>query len=399
MLLLNTSPIYLKCGLLLQKSDTLINEISALQNVFQYINTSITIEYKSKLLLLFKINYYNISHFKQSKDYIFIKDKLNICNTYATVHNKDSTEIKLNTHKDSISILNSPRNKSIHVPFCYYCGYLTGKREMLVYELFHMKCIKIGHLNQLSIYGIDFICDNIQNAFFKLPNTSVHTLIRVGQGIESTCDKEYLSLKGNLYPFILANVLEGVSIYRVESPTVFNRLGGNTLGATTLWSLLTMTCNYENPDEAIEDALKGDNRLIDLSVGDIYGGNYSRFSLGSELIASSFGKVKYTKNVNDVNKKDISRSLVTLFASAVSQMTAFISVSGKIDKIILVGNPFESLVLMQMFQVCTAMFSKNRVHEMFSDYSQYLEIIGMCVELDKTQLVTFDIEDEYKGLI
>ena len=146
-------------------------------------------------------------------------------------------------------------------------------------------------------------------------------------------------------------------------------------------------------------SLKGDNRLIDLSVGDIYGGNYSRFSLGSELIASSFGKVKYTKNVNDVNKKDISRSLVTLFASAVSQMTAFISVSGKIDKIILVGNPFESLVLMQMFQVCTAMFSKNRVHEMFSDYSQYLEIIGMCVELDKTQLVTFDIEDEYKGLI
>jgi type II pantothenate kinase len=160
-----------------------------------------------------------------------------------------------------------------------------------------------------------------------------------------------------------------------------------------------MTCNYDNPDEAIEDALKGDNRLIDLSVGDIYGGNYSRFSLGSELIASLFGKVKYTKNVNDVNKKDISRSLVTLFASAVSQMTAFISVSGKIDKIILVGNPFESLVLMQMFQVCTAMFSKNRVHEMFSDYSQYLEIIGMCVELDKTQLVAFDIEDEYKGLI
>jgi len=36
----------------------------------------------------------------------------------------------------------------------------------------------------------------------------------------------------------------------------------------------------------------GDSKVVDLSVGDIYGGDYSSMGLPADLIASSFGKVR-----------------------------------------------------------------------------------------------------------
>ena len=98
---------------------------------------------------------------------------------------------------------------------------------------------------------------------------------------------------------------------------------------------------------------------------------------------ASFGKLKYVKDISKVQKKDIARSLVTLYASSVSQITAMLSMNSQLDKAIVLGNPFNSLELMQMVKVCTGYFSGNKVNSVFSDYSQFLEIIGMCVEYDK----------------
>ena len=155
------------------------------------------------------------------------------------------------------------------------------------------------------------------------------------------------------------------------------------MGATTLWSLLSLTCGYEDPDLVLIDATKGDNQFIDLSVGDIYGGNYSQFSLQSEIIASSFGKLKYVKDVSKVQKKDIARSLVTLFVSSVSQITVMLSMNSNLDKAMVLGSPFNSLELMQMQRVCIGYFSGNKVNSVFNDYSQFFEIIGMCVEMNQ----------------
>ncbi|VVC99315.1 unnamed protein product [Leptidea sinapis] len=74
----------------------------------------------------------------------------------------------------------------------------------------------------------------------------------------------------NPYPFLLVNIGSGVSI-----------LGGGTfLG---LCCLLTGCSSFE---EAIALAASGDNTSVDKLVKDIYGGDYERFRLPGDLVAS-----------------------------------------------------------------------------------------------------------------
>ena len=118
-----------------------------------------------------------------------------------------------------------------------------------------------------------------------------------------------------------------------------------------------------------------------------------------DLIASSFGKLKYEKDIKQVQKKDIARSLVILYSTSVSQVTSLLSVKSKVDKVILLGSPFESLELMQMVQVCVGYFSQDKVKGLFSEYSQFLEIIGMCVQLDMENKLDLEYDDEYEDMI
>ena len=397
MLLLNLASIYLKCGVLLRKSDSLLKEFEFFKNKFQFIQSPLTINYKTKIFLLFRINYYKIENFRESEDFKFLKDKLHIIKN-STFDGKEDLESQLNTYKDSLTIIPEPRNKNNNIPICYYCGYLTGKKEVLIYELFQKKCLKCGELDKLSILGIDYVTENIPDAFFNVPKESIGNLIKVGNGLDQVTKKIKVELKNKLYPYVLSNALEGAPLYRVDSRDSFTKLGGNSFDATTLWSLLTLSCDYKDPDEAINDAIQGNNSLIDLSVGDIYGGNYYEFGLDSDLIASSFGKLDRTET-DQVNKKDIARSLVTLYSVVASQTTAMISEYEGINKVLLLGNPYTSLKLMQMLQMCTENFSMKKVDTIFSDYTDYFEIIGMLVELDQKGILEIENDEEYDEVI
>lgn len=63
--------------------------------------------------------------------------------------------------------------------------------------------------------------------------------------------------------------------------------------------------------EMLEASQEGDNRNVDMLVGDIYGTDYSKVGLKSSTIASSMGKV-FKKNVDkrQFKPEDISRSLL-----------------------------------------------------------------------------------------
>lgn len=58
------------------------------------------------------------------------------------------------------------------------------------------------------------------------------------------------------------------------------------------WGILRLLGFFNDPDDAIIAAVKGDSSNIDMTVGDIYGGGYSGIGLGHRNIASSFGKLK-----------------------------------------------------------------------------------------------------------
>lgn len=95
----------------------------------------------------------------------------------------------------------------------------------------------------------------------------------------------------DLYPFLVVNIGSGVSIIKVTSQTEYERVSGTCLGGGTYLGLCRLLANCQSFDDAMEVANEGDNRKVDMMVGDIYGGGYEQFGLKSTTIASSFGKM------------------------------------------------------------------------------------------------------------
>lgn len=54
---------------------------------------------------------------------------------------------------------------------------------------------------------------------------------------------------------------------------------------------MKMLTDYESVEDMINGAVLGSNSDVDMSVGDIYGGDYSAFGLPGNLIASSCAKL------------------------------------------------------------------------------------------------------------
>lgn len=377
MFLFNISPVYLKSGIVLDQSELLLKGLEEYKEKFKYIHK--IIKNKGKVLLLFKISYFNIEKFKKSPDYEFLKDKIKIINIF-NLNEEDKIALEINKKNNEIIVESHIKNKEI--PKCYYCGKLTGKIEYIIYELFQRKCIQFGNINELTIKGINFLNENIENSFFNLPKKPVSSIISVGEGIEKVTQKNYINLKHNLYPYILAIGQEDISIYRVDSINSYKKLGSNCFGPLTLWSILSLSCGYEDPDLASSDFSKGNNTLIDLSVGDIYGGSYDNIALSSELIGSSFGKFKNIEDVNKVDNKDISKSLAILYGATYSHVTSMVSYKENIDKVIISGNPFDSLELFQIIQTSIGRYSNNSKETFFNDYLEYFEILGIYADLD-----------------
>lgn len=389
MLLVNISPIYLRCGAIITNSESLEKELDSYKDKFIYIKPELSIDYKTKKLILFQVNYFNINKFKKSPDYEFLEKFKVIEKISLDEKERKNIDRKLFNHKDSTTILSEPRNKS-RISSCYFCGKINGKKENLIYKLFQKKCVKLGTSTDLSILGIDYMNNYLQSSFFDLPKEEILNLVRVGMSrSKSNLCKESINrnaLKSGLYPYLLATGDEGISVYRVDSVDSRKKIGDNTIGPTTIWSLFYLTCNYKDPEFAMNEAFKGNNEYIDLSVGDIYGGDYEDISLGADLIAGSFSKVK-TSDVNLIEKKDIGKSLAIFYGVTYSRFAALVSLGEKINKMIISGDTFDSLELMQMIQSCLGEYSKHSINAVFSDYSKYFEIIGMLVELDKMEMI------------
>jgi pantothenate kinase len=339
MLLCDIGPVYLRCALVFE-DNAKSKAIEENKSNLEYFDFNINNDFQMKTIYFFKINLFKVGKFKESPDLKLI-----------------------NSIKDSET--------------CYYCGPLSEKIESAIKDLFSVNLVKIGHINKLSVYGLEYVANNIPNSFYELPGQSIVNIVQVGKELNKVNQKNYVDLKDSLFPLVFANIIEGVSMYRAESSEKLERIGGTTLGASTYWALVSLTCDYTDPEEAVKDAIKGNNELIDLSVGDIYGGSYEQFGLSSSLIASSFGKLKYVKDINEVKKEDISRSLLTLLCVTTSQMTAMLAKQQKINKLIVLGNPFESLEFFQMIQMATNYYSQDTVKSYFSDYSPYINLIGM----------------------
>ena len=119
--------------------------------------------------------------------------------------------------------------------------------------------------------------------------------------------------RSTIYPFMLVNIGSGVSILSVKGPDDYKRVYGTSLGGGTFLGLCCLLTGCNTFEEAMALAAKGDNRKADKLVRDIYGGDYERFGLSGDIVASSFGQMNLAEKRKDAKPEDLARAtLVTI---------------------------------------------------------------------------------------
>lgn len=145
------------------------------------------------------------------------------------------------------------------------------------------------------IMGLDFFITEIPTEVFTYNDTD-----------PENHSVEYQEASEDVYPYLLVNIGSGVSMIKVSGPSQYQRIGGTSLGGGTLWGLLSLLTGARNFDDMLAMADKGDNKAVDLLVGDIYGEGmgYEKIGLKETTIASSFGKVLKVKRKAERRAED-----------------------------------------------------------------------------------------------
>lgn len=144
----------------------------------------------------------------------------------------------------------------------------------------------------------------------------------------------------------MVNLRSGASFFRVDGPNDYKRVAGSSIGAGLAWGITRYMGMFNDPTEMCESALKGDSSKIDMSVGDIYGGDYKGLGFPMDMIASSFGKLQSVEDTSKIAKEDVARSLLTLIAGNNLIFSKIIAQNQNIKRVIWIGSHIDVLEYM-----------------------------------------------------
>ncbi|KAI8811566.1 fumble-domain-containing protein [Cladochytrium replicatum] len=248
----------------------------------------------------------------------------------------------------------------------------TGGGAHKFYDLFKDKLqIHVQKEDEMEclITGLNFLVRQIPYEVFTYDERRTDPIV-----FEST--------PSELFPYLLVNIGSGVSVLKVTSDETFERISGTSIGGGTLWGLLSLMTNARTYDEMLEVSKDGDNKNVDMLVGDIYGGDYNKIGLKSTTIASSFGKVfkKTPEERAQIAHADISRSLLFLVSNNIGQIAYLNAQAHGIQRIyfsgfFIRGHP----ITMNTLSYAINFWSKGKIKAMFLRHEGYLGAMGAFI--------------------
>lgn len=184
------------------------------------------------------------------------------------------------------------------------------------------------------------------------------------------------------YPYLVVNIGSGVSILAVYSPTSYSRIWGSSIGGGTFEGLCCLLTQQQTSfDEAICMAENGSSTKVDKLVKDIYGGDYTKFNLKGDLVASSFGNMIHSDRRQAANKEDFARGvleLVTLNIASIARLCASLE---RIDRVVFIGNFLRVNELsMKLLSYAVDYWSKGEMKALFLEHEGYFGAVGCLVE-------------------
>ncbi|XP_075659766.1 pantothenate kinase 1 [Castanea sativa] len=199
--------------------------------------------------------------------------------------------------------------------------------------------------------------------------------------------KEFVQIDQNdLYPYLLVNIGSGVSMIKVEGDGKFERVSGTNVGGGTFWGLGRLLTKCKSFDELLELSQQGNNRVIDMLVGDIYGGtDYSKVGLSSTTIASSFGKaISDKKELQDYQPEDIARSLLRMISNNIGQIAYLNALRFGLKRIFFGGFFIRGhAYTMDTIAVGVDFWSKGEAKAMFLRHEGFLGALGAFMSYEK----------------
>ncbi|KAL1122791.1 hypothetical protein AAG570_003117 [Ranatra chinensis] len=190
-----------------------------------------------------------------------------------------------------------------------------------------------------------------------------------------SCQKERYDFS-DPYPFLIVNIGSGVSVLAVYGESSYKRISGTSLGGGTFLGLCCLLTGCNTFEEAIELATKGDNTKVDKLVKDIYGGDYDRFGLPGDLVASSFGHMNSSSKRNEVSKEDLARATLVTITNNIGSIARMCALNEKINKVVFVGNFLRvNPISMKLLAYAMEYWSKGTLKALFLEHEVIIIII------------------------
>ncbi|KAI4336147.1 hypothetical protein L6164_014712 [Bauhinia variegata] len=199
--------------------------------------------------------------------------------------------------------------------------------------------------------------------------------------------KEFVQIDPNdMFPFLLVNIGSGVSMIKVDGDGKFERVSGTNVGGGTYWGLGKLLTKCKSFDELLELSQKGDNRTIDMLVGDIYGGmDYNKIGLSASTIASSFGKaISDKKELEDYRPEDISLSLLRMISYNIGQISYLTALRFGLKRIFFGGFFIRGhAYTMDTISFAVQFWSKGAAQAMFLRHEGFLGALGAFMSSER----------------
>lgn len=183
------------------------------------------------------------------------------------------------------------------------------------------------------------------------------------------------------YPYLVVNIGSGVSILAVYSSTSYSRISGSSIGGGTFLGLCCLLTQCETFDEAIKLAKAGSSSKIDKLVKDIYGGDYPKFNLSGDTVASSFGHMNITEKRKDVKREDLARALLEMVTINIGLVARMCAEKEDIDRVVFIGNFLRvNQLSMKLLSYAVNYWSKGAMKALFLEHEGYFGAVGCFVE-------------------
>jgi len=249
-------------------------------------------------------------------------------------------------------------------------AYKLGK---IVEERLGVEVVRIDEMSA-AVKGATFLMTEIPESIFCVENMEKHPV-----DVDFDTDPARPSMgedRKDIYPYLLVNVGSGVSLVKVVGDGTYERVSGTSLGGATFWGLGRLLTSASSFEELLGMAERGDSRNVDMLVGDIYGGNYSKIGLASDTIASSLGKaVRGDKGA--FKEEDIAMSLLRMISYNIGQLAYNIAELHGLKRIFFGGYFIRNCAMtMDTLAYAVNFWSKGSKRAHFFRHDGYLGALG-----------------------